>query len=96
MTPPQVACIDERTGKNQNQDMEPTRELIDDIFREKVLRARRMSPEEKLLDGPRLFDLACRIMMDGIRYQHPDADERRVREILRERLELLERLEKSP
>jgi hypothetical protein len=76
--------------------MGPTRELIDDIFREKVLRARRTSPEEKLLDGPRLFDLACRIMMDGIRHQHPEADEQQVREILKQRLELLERLEKSP
>ena len=74
---------------------EPLRELIDVLFRDKVRQARRMSPEEKLLAGPRLFDYACRIAMDGIRNQYPDADERRVRRILRERLELARRLEQS-
>ena len=59
------------------------------------LRARRTPPEEKLLDGPRLFDLACRIMKDGIRDQYPDADDRRVQEILAQRLEILRRLEES-
>src|SRR5437868_128163 len=43
--------------------MEPSKELVDDIYRERVLRARRTPPEEKLLDGARLFDLSCRIMM---------------------------------
>jgi hypothetical protein len=76
--------------------MEPTKQLLDDIFRERVLRARRTPPEEKLLDGPRLFDFACRIVMDGIRNQFPDADEKRVREILAERIALLRRLERRP
>ena len=75
--------------------MEPTQELIDDLFRERVLRARRTPPEEKLLDGPRLFELACRIMKDGIRDEYPNADEQRVREILTERLALLRRLEET-
>jgi len=30
--------------------MEPAQELIDDIYRERVLRARSASPAEKLLD----------------------------------------------
>jgi hypothetical protein len=76
--------------------MEPSRQLIDDIFRERVLRARRTPPEEKLLDGPRLFDFACRIAMDGIRNEFPDADERRVREILAQRIALQRRLERCP
>jgi hypothetical protein len=75
--------------------MEPTKELIDDLFRERVLRARRTPPDQKLLDGPRLFDFACRIMADGIRGQYPDADEARVREILAQRLALLRRLEET-
>ena len=73
--------------------MEPTRDLTDNLFRERVLRARRTPPEEKLLDGPRLFDLCCRIMMDGIRNEYPEADEQRVREILAQRVALLRRLE---
>lgn len=74
--------------------MGPTKELIDDIFRQRVLRARQESPEEKLLDGPRLFDWCCRIVADGIRNQFPDADEQRVHEILAERIALMRRLEK--
>ncbi len=74
--------------------MEPTQELIDDLFRERVLRARQESPEEKLLDGPRLFDMCCRIVADGIRNQFPDADEQRVQEILVQRIALMRRLEK--
>lgn len=73
--------------------MEPTLELIDDIYRERVLRARRTPPAEKLLDGPRLFARACRLMMAGIRQQFPDADERRAKEILRERLAILRRIQ---
>lgn len=73
----------------------PTPELIDELYREEVLAARRMSPEEKLLAGPRLFDYACRITADGIRAANPDADERRVCELLRARLELARRLEQQ-
>ena len=57
--------------------MEPTRELIDDIYRERVLRARAMSPEEKFLAGPRLFEMACRITMDGIGVSTPTRTRRR-------------------
>ncbi len=74
--------------------MGPTQELIDDIFRQRVLRARQESPEEKLLDGPRLFDWCCSILADGIRDQFPDADEQRVQEILAARIALMRRLEK--
>ena len=73
--------------------MPPTQELIDELYRERVLRARATPPEEKLLDGARLFDLACRVMADGIRNQFPDADAERVQQLIRERLDLLRRLE---
>jgi len=75
--------------------MRPTKDMIDDIYRERVLRARRTPPEEKLLDGARLFDMSCQIMMDGIRDEHPDADEQQVKDILAERIALLRRLEES-
>jgi hypothetical protein len=73
--------------------MNDIKQLADAIYRERVERARRTPPEEKLLDGPRLFDLSCKIMKDGIRDQFPDASEERVHEILVERLRLLRRLE---
>jgi len=73
--------------------MEPTKELIDALYRERVERARQMSPADKVLAGLRLFELTSRIMADGIRDQFPDADEHRIQEILRERLALSRRLE---
>ena len=66
--------------------MQPTHALSDEIYRQKVLRARKMSAEQKLLAGPRLFEWNCEIMKAGIREQFPEADELRVDEILRERL----------
>ena len=75
--------------------MEPTKELIDQLYRERVLRARAMPPEEKLLAGPRLFDIVCRRMAAGARNEFPDADQSRVEEIVRDRLRLARRLEES-
>ena len=75
--------------------MAPTQELIDAIYRSKVLRARAMSPEEKMLDGPRLFEMACEITKSGIRRQHPNADEAEVQRILNDRLALARRLEEA-
>lgn len=72
--------------------MQPDQKLIDDLYWQKVRVAQAMSPEEKLLAGPRLFERSCRIMADGIRSEFPEADEDRVQEILRERLALLRRL----
>ena len=54
-----------------------------------------MTPEEKLLAGPQLFDFACRIALDGIRNQFPNVDEQRICQILAERVELGRRLENA-
>ncbi len=72
--------------------MGPTQELVDSIYRERVLRARQIPLAEKLLLGPELFAGVCQRMADGIRSENPDADEQRVQELLRARLDLLERL----
>ena len=73
--------------------MNPTPELITQLHREDLEQARRMTPEQKLIAGAELFDYACEISKAGIRAQYPDADESEVLKILRERLELAERLE---
>ena len=75
--------------------MQPTKELIDQLYRERVEKARRMSPTEKIAAGIDLFDLTSSIMADGIRYQFPDADDNRVQKILRERLALIRRREEE-
>lgn len=68
--------------------MSPDQALIDRIYREKVLRARRMSPEEKLGAAYALFEAACEMTRAGIRARHPGADEARVAALLRERLKI--------
>jgi hypothetical protein len=75
--------------------MEPTDQLLDRLYRDKVELARNMSPEDKLLAGPRLFDQVCRVMLDGIRAEFPEASPAKHDEILRERLALQRRLEQS-
>ena len=73
--------------------MQPTQQLIDELFLDKIRAARRMSPEERLLAGPRLFEQSCRIMLDGLRHENPDADETRLQEIFDKRLAIWLRLE---
>jgi len=70
-----------------------TQRLIRELFREELIEARAMLPEEKVLAGQQLFEAACRITLAGIRHQFPGASEERCREILRERLELQRKLE---
>jgi hypothetical protein len=69
--------------------------LADVLYREEVARARAMSPEDKLLEGPRLFERACRVMRDGIRHQHPELDDAGVLALLRVRLDRVSALERS-
>ena len=64
------------------------------LYREEVVRARAMSAEDKLLEGPRLFERACRIMTDGIRHQHPDLDEEGIAALLRKRLDRVSAIER--
>jgi hypothetical protein len=73
--------------------METIKELADEIYRERVARARETPPAEKFFLGAQLFERACRIMASGIRHQFPEADDVQVDEILGERLELLRSLE---
>ena len=68
--------------------------LIDELYRQEVLDARRMPMEEKLLAGQRLFEWACTITLAGIRNQNPEASEEQCRKILRDRLAWRRRREK--
>ena len=52
-----------------------------------------MRPEDKLLEGPRLFERACRIMADGVRHRHPDLDEQAVQAKVAEQLSRLQALD---
>jgi hypothetical protein len=76
--------------------MEPTKELVDQLYRERVEAARRMKPEDKLRAGLQLFELSSKIMADGIRGQFPEADDQRVQQIMCDRLALSRRCENAP
>ena len=75
--------------------MDPPQELIDSIYVEKVMRARRASIERKLLDGPELFAFACQWSRAGIRMDHPNATPDEVERLLKQRIELGEELEEA-
>ena len=67
--------------------------LAEALYREEVMRARLMRPEDKLLEGPRLFDRACRVMADGIRHRHPELDDQQVLARVEAQLNRVERLD---
>jgi len=68
--------------------------LADALYVEEIARARAMDPTDKLLEGPRLFDRACRVMADGIRHEHPDLDDSDVRAVLAARIARLNAFER--
>jgi hypothetical protein len=76
--------------------MEPSKQLVDALYRDQVLRARRMAPEEKLFAGIALFERACQVMIAGIRDEFPDADDKEVLRILKARLAQVRALEWGP
>lgn len=53
-----------------------------------IARYREMTCEQRVLTSLRLHALACDMARLGIRRQHPNADEEKVSELLRQRLEL--------
>lgn len=53
-----------------------------------IERYREMSGEERLAIALDLHELSCDIAREGIRAQHPDADEAQVEKFLLRRLEL--------
>ena len=68
--------------------MNSTRYQTEQEYRQAVLRARAMTPEEKLLEGPRLFEEECKQMKADIRKEMPWICEEMVACELRSRLEL--------
>jgi hypothetical protein len=67
--------------------MDPTPENLAQLHRERIERAKKMSPEQKITAGPKLFALALEAMRAGIRLQNPNADEFQIRAIIKQRLQ---------
>ena len=64
--------------------MDPVRAL-----QEQIERYRRMTGEQRLAVALELHELSCNIAREGIRHQHPNADEEAVERLLHERLQLV-------
>ena len=69
--------------------------IVDKLFLERVRKARKMSPAEKFLAGEQLFESACEWTKVGILMNHPGADETEVLDRLKQRLALVDRLERT-
>ncbi len=69
--------------------------FADELFPERVRKAREMSPAEKFLAGEQLFESACEWTKLGILMNHPGADETEVLDRLKQRLALADRLERT-
>jgi len=71
--------------------MNPHQPLIDQLYREEILRARAQSPEERIRGAFEMSKLALGIMRAGVRHQFPGATEEEVLEHCRERLRRMRR-----
>lgn len=60
--------------------------LADALYRERVLRARQMTPEERMLEGLRMFDRECEAMREEILKVNPKFSEAECLAELRRRL----------
>ncbi len=65
----------------------------DSMFLDRIRQARQRSPEQKLVEGFELFDLACEVARAGIRSQAPELDGNGVERELGRRLDIQRRLE---
>jgi hypothetical protein len=66
--------------------MEPSEVLLNQLRREDLQQARRMTPSQKLRAGGDLFDEACRWTIAGIRRDNPGITDAHALEELRRRL----------
>ena len=73
--------------------MEPTQELIDQLRREEIEDARRMTVEQKLTAGGDLFDSSCEVTLGGIFAQYPGISRKQAMDILRRRLDFARQTE---
>lgn len=73
--------------------MAPTQELIDSLYREKVLRARGMTVGERLAAGIELFEDSLNWMRTGIEHQFPGSSPEQVEQIVQKRLNIGRKLD---
>jgi hypothetical protein len=81
--------------EGRNREMEPTQELVDAIYRDRVQRARRRPLNQKVLSGAELFEEAYERMEAGILMQHPGLDAAGRLDLIQRRFERLRQVRGS-
>lgn len=67
--------------------------MVDQIHQERLLKARRQSPEERVAEAMELTDFAFETMENAVKAEHPEADAQAVTAIVRHQLGRLRRRE---
>jgi len=65
------------------------RPMVDAIHRDQIMRARKMTPEERFAEAMDLMDFSYEVMENGVRTDHPEATDEEVTLILRKKLSRL-------
>ena len=70
--------------------------LADEIYRERVLRARQMTPEERMREGFRMFDVEAEAVRSEIAKTMPGASEAELAAAVRHHFRLVREQERGP
>jgi hypothetical protein len=73
----------------------PHQPLIDQLYREQIAQARKLTPQQKLRAGFEATELALKMMRSAIRNRHPEADDAELIRLGRERLSKVRRIDES-
>ena len=69
--------------------------LIDQLYREEILHARKMTPQQRIAAAFEFAPMAYEFMYAGIRRQHPDADDAELLRLARERIAKVRRMHEA-
>ena len=72
--------------------MPPSKELFDEIYREKVRHSRSLTGAQRVQMSFDLTEAVLEMMAAGVRRQFPNADEQEVQRIVCERVDIQRRL----
>jgi hypothetical protein len=72
--------------------MNPHQPLIDQLYREEILRARKQTPQQRVAAAFELAPFAHAMMKAGIRRQHPEANEAELWQLACKRIAIARRL----
>ena len=72
--------------------MNPHQPFIDQLYREEILRARKLTPQQRLRAIFEVTKFALRMMRGSLRHHHPEADDAEILRLARERIAKVRRL----